>query len=291
MLSVQKNSMSKGLADQIMVQKPYNIIFDLEEYGDESIRGKVKNEFLSANECGPISCSEAGRHIAILGSIALSRKSNSKNYHLATYADLKRKTRSTGNGNILKLQAKIFSFSTKYSEIIGAISDTNNQIIYETTVKNKTLSQPLFSRLFSPFKYPATINNNTSPYRKRRQLSDIQITENKVTAVYGNILPNECEGHFADYPALPVAIVGNTLGELAIALFLFHNSAYSKAIVLACKINAYRLAFHGEYLTMRGEVKSKNEGRSMWVFCEAMVNSNVMAAAEIEVAGVENSDN
>ena len=273
-----------------MVREPYNIIFDYDEGSDGNTCGKVQNEYLYKNECGPVSCSEAGRHLAILGSIALSKNYETKNYYLATHADIKRVNDRTEHIEFLNVRAKVISNGKRYGEIFGEILDDNNQIIYQATIKYQILSQLIFSKLFHSFSYKKEIKNEISPYQKRRNLSDIVITHTEITGTYGTISPNECEGHFNDYPALPVAVIGNLFGELSIELFLFNNPRFSKGIVVSANINAKRLVFHDEYLTFRGKVKSITSSTSMLIYCEAVVNDHAIADIEVEVVG-KNTDN
>jgi len=281
----------ENLVENIMVQKPYNILSCIEKDANGNILAKVKNEFLSLNECGPISCSEAGRHLAILGSIALSMQSNSKNYYLAKHASITRKTLLTKELNALQLETKLVSLGKRDGEIFGIVSDGSNNIYYEATIQYQVLSQQLFSKLFSTHKYVKDIHNERSPYQFRRKLSDVSISSNKITGEYGIILPGECEGHFKNYPALPVAVIGNIIGELCIKLFLFNNLQFSKAIILKADMNAYRLAFHKEYLTFKAIVVENDYGKRMLIHCESIIDGIAIVEADVEVVGAncENS--
>ncbi|WP_075344004.1 hypothetical protein [Tenacibaculum agarivorans] len=281
-LHTQEFTQTKGFTDYIMVEFPYNLLFDFYVEGDK-ISAKVQNEYVQGNEKGPVICSEAGRHLAILGSILLSQKKRTKNYYLATSAKITRQNLTTGNTNILDVKANIITIDKRKGAIEGTIF-SNNQIIYQATIEYQILQETIFSKLFNSHYYPTKIVNNISPYKQRRKLKDIRIQRDQITGVYGTISPSECEGHFENYPALPVAIVGNLLGEIGMELFLSKNSRFSKVIVLSADIKAKKLIFHGEYLTFRGKLKSMNETTAQ-IYCEAVLNENVIATADFEVIG------
>lgn len=276
--------------DNIMVGFPYNRIFDLEKDSEGNIFGKVENEFMHPNECGPINTSEVGRHLAILGSIALSQYYDEKNYYLAIYADVKRAHKQEETVDVFNLRAKVNSHGKRHGEAFTEILDSNNNVIYYATVKYQVLSQRVFSKLFGHFEYTGEIINEVSPYKVRRELSDVVIADRKITATYGEILPNECEGHFDNYPAIPVAIVCNLIGRLGVELFLHYNPVFSKIVATSATINAYKLAFHGEHLTIRGELRSESGVEPAIVFCEALVDGKVVADSEFEITGIKNAN-
>lgn len=275
------NQLSLG----IMVQAPYNILYDLSEYNDGNIIGKVNNEYHDINEESAIICSEAGRHLAILGSIALSQKNKEPNYYLATHALLTRKSTNTNTSKFFHVKASVNNHHRRSGEISGTISDSNNNIIFEAVISYQTLSLQLFSKLFGKFKITSNYSNMISPYQERRKLTEIIISENKITGNYGMIAPEDCEGHFENYPALPVAIIGNLLGQIGMQLFLAKHKECSKVMVMRADINAYRLSFHGEYVSFQGTIKEEKTNGTTLLFCEAIVNQKVIADAAFEIIG------
>ena len=273
----------------IMVKLPYNILFDIREEMDGSMSAKVKNEFTLAGECGPINASEAGRHLAILGSIALSKEADSRYYYLAVQAKISRETHCVGTEEIFNLQTTVISQDQRNGEVSGKIFDQNNSIIFSIIVKYQILSSPIFSKLFKSFFNTTKIDNKFSPYIKRKKLSGIKINKNEISATFGNILVDDCEGHFPDYPALPVAVICNLFAELGLNLYFdqFSNE-FNQAIVTHATINAKRLVFSGEYLTLRGtKIQGKNDHK-MVVQSKAYVEDEIVADAEFELCGVKN---
>ncbi len=276
---------SSELNQLIMVKKPYNVLFDVCFTSNEHISAKVQNEYLEGNELGPILCSEAGRHLAILGSLLLSQKSSVESYYLATSAKIKRKSLSTNTTEIFNVEATVISSDKRKGKIKGIVLGSGTTF-FEAIIEYQILKVPIFQKLFKEHFYKGKVFNEISPYRKRRKLTDIVLNENEITGVYGTILPNECEGHFENYPVLPVAIIGNLLGEIGIELFLAKNTNFSNVIVLSADIKAKKLIFHGAYLTFRGVLKNTKVGVTR-IFCEAIVHNKVVANADFEVVGVE----
>lgn len=276
--------MENKLENMIMVKKPYNILYDIKEELDGSISASVNNEFLYKDKWGPIGASESGRHLAILGSMALANETNSKKYYLAVHAKIKRNNLLVQNIDNLKLQVKVNSHHKRDGEITGDIYDANNESIYTATIKYKIFSPQVFSKLFDSFKSTVAIKNKISPYQKRKELSNITINGTEIKGDYGVVLPQECEGHFDEYPALPVAVVANLLGELGIKLFLDNNTDFTKIIVTSASINAHRLAFHGEYVTFNAKVKNNNQ-KSITVIGEVRAGTDLIADAQFEVVG------
>ena len=152
--------MKNKLVDMIMVKKPYNILYDINEELDGSISGSVKNEFLYKDKWGPIGASEAGRHLAILGSMALANQTNSKKYYLAVHAKIKRNNLTVQNIDTLKLQSKVLTHNKRDGEITGDIYDANNQSIYTAIIKYKIFTPQVFLKLFGSFKSSVEIKNN-----------------------------------------------------------------------------------------------------------------------------------
>lgn len=279
---------TKSLDSKIMVKAPYNILYDLQTTHEGSITAKVKNEFSLPEEHGPISASEAGRHLAILGSIALSHKSEESNYYLAKEAEIKRQSTSVGQSEVFYAQSTVISQNKRTGEVAGRILDKNHHEIYSIVVKYQIINTTLFAKLFRGFHNQEPIYNTTSPYQSRKELSEITITEDEITANYGTVLANECEGHFKDYPALPVAIICNSFTSLGLKLFLNTNAhKFTKAMATHALIKADRLVFSGEQLSFKGIIKHESQdNNTMTVYFEGLVNHKKVAEATFTILGV-----
>lgn len=270
-----------------MVKAPYNVLFDVNIIGDKNIKAKVENEYIYKDEYGPVSVSESGRHLAILGSLLLADKAEDKNYYLATGANIKRHQFAsfpvTQNFN---LSAELISLDKKKGEVYGQILNEENETIYEAFISYSVLKDSLFSRLFKKYRIENSLQPFVqNPYTTRRGFSEINVCSDKIEAVYGVIAPEDCQGHFQEFPALPVAIIANLFGELGVRLFLHNFPKFSKAYFTNAKLSAERLAFHGEFLTFRAEVVTKSTD-VLDFRCEALINDKVIARGESQIKGI-----
>lgn len=275
----------------IMVKAPYDVIYDICANTDHSISGKVKNEYLYEQEGGPIGVSEAGRHLAILGSMVLAKDYNfvAAHYYLAIHAELKRhSTQISHSSSYLTLNVKTLLKEKRTATVSGEIRLPNNELIYTITVVYKVLSQGVFSKLFSQHKNSQKIQNIISPYINRKKLTSLVIENHRISGTYGVVLAKECEGHFLDYPALPVAIIGYLYIELGMKLFSKHtNNQFDKILVMNTTINALRLAFSGEKVTFELNIKEVVSPNSIILAGITKVKEEIISNTEIELLGVK----
>lgn len=270
----------------IMVKSPYNILYDLVKTSDVSVSCKVKNEFSLANEDGPISASEAGRHLAILGSIALSLTRDVPHYYLAVEAEITRSSLNSEPSHTLYLEANISNQNERKGYTYGRLYNDAKTLIYEIKVTYKILSVPLFSKLFKTFHSPMDFKPSQQSYAVRKQLSNITIDNANILADYGTVLSEDCNGHFENYPALPVAIICGAFTELGLALF-FNNpdNKYEKAIATHARISASRLVFADEALSFKGVIQETTP-QSITVYFEGIVAHKKVADATFKIEGV-----
>ncbi len=279
------------LTSLIMVKAPYNVIYDICINSDDSVSGKIKNEYLSEQEGGPIGVSEAGRHLAILGSMALAKDYGfpDAHYYLAIHATLDRHSSQIKHADsYLALNVKTLLKEKRTATVTGEIRYPDGELIYTITIVYKVLSQSVFSKLFGQHKNSEKIQNTISPYINRKKLTSLVFEGDKVTGTYGEVLAKECEGHFLDYPALPVAIIGNLYVELAIKLFnKYTNNQFDKMIVLNTTINALRLAFSGEEVIFEHSIKEVLSADSVILSGVTKVRGEVISNTEIKLLGVK----
>jgi hypothetical protein len=134
--------------------------------------------------------------------------------------------------------------------------------------------------------------NAVSPYIERKKLTGKTIENNCSSGLYGAVLPNFCDGHFQDYPALPVAIVGNHNIELGIDLFNHHTAnQFNKVISINCTVNAFRLAFSGEDVTFSTKIKQVLSNDRIIFSGEAKVGEEVISNSEFELKGIISIEN
>lgn len=280
--------MKNELFDKIMVKEPYNILYDVDKTEDDLIVAKVDTEFIAADEIGPISCTESGRHLAILGSMALADKVDDANYYLAIGASMKRREGTfTESSDTYRLMTKVLDYDRKKGEVYGEVINDNDEVVYTATIQYSILKPAMFDRFFKAQRFDGTIENPVSPYIERRSFTDVVIEADSIEAMYGEIKPEDCEGHFHNYPALPVAIIANLFSEVAMRMFLHKFPNFKKVCLLTADLEASRLAFHGESLKFRGKIISQGSDNSMTFRCEGIIDDKVVAFGQSDMIGLE----
>lgn len=272
----------------IMVEKPYNILRGITQNLDGSVSATVCNEYLFELEGGPIGCAEFGRHIAILGSIALAKfcGCTDKQYYLAIHADLKRRSNCISASPNFELTTYVRSTHKRGGVVYGELRTEEGDLLYSGEVGYQSISQAVFTKLNAKHRVDNKAPLLSSPYRVRKGLQNMQIEGINVNADYGTIMAEDCAGHFKNYPALPVAVIGGLFGELCMPLFKHHHPQYDKVLGTKVIISAKRLAFAGEKVSFEGYMSDKiAEGTHNIIAC-AKVGDEIIAEAKFELKGV-----
>lgn len=286
--AMEQNKTEIKLDELIMVEPPYNILQDLEmtEYG--GLRAKVYSEYLHPDEGGPIGGAECGRHLAILGSIVLAIGFHFKkrHYYLAVHALLNRIGSRVNDSAYFNLYAMPIMAEKSKGKVYAELLDDRNEVLYTAEVEYMIMSPAIFTKFYGNYKVEEVIPTNGNPYRDRRHLSNVVVEGDRIKGDYGTILAHECDGHFRNYPALPVALVGNLFGELGFKLFNATIPGYQKVISPRTSIRAYRLAFSGEFVSFVGRIAKRIAADTILVTAEAKVGDEIVANVEFELKGV-----
>lgn len=280
---------NKFFEDLIMVKHPYNRLEDYELLKDGSLKAKVQNEYLFEKEGGPIGCAEVGRHVAILGSIALANQLGvNPQYYLAVKAKLNRSNSKVYDSDFFNVKVKVLECNKRTGKIAGVLRDDAAQLLYVVEVDYKIISKPVFSQLFEKHYKSLGSDDFKSPYKFRKSLSNIQIDNLVAHGNYGVIEEQDCKGHFENFPALPVAIIGNLYSELGIHLFQeLTQNKYNKVNVEYANIHAFELAFAGEEVSFKAELKEDKSSSYKLIYCQAIINNKVVSDITIGLRGVE----
>ncbi|WP_066631179.1 hypothetical protein [Labilibacter marinus] len=284
---METNVLELSLQDLIMVTKPYNILEDIKTDEEGNVIASVKNEYLMKQESGPMQCSEFGRHAAILGSMLLAKNNTrqEKHYYLAIKADLTRNHLEVYENEEFTIKVSPISQTKRAGSVYGELFDSNDNVLFTAEVGYMVLNRTTFQRLNANNKIENILSQEISPYKVRKRLRNVFVDENKISATYGVVNSSECEGHFENYPCLPVAIVGGLFGDLAVNL-LEHVTGCHQMIDKSAVINAKRLAFAGEFVHFEGKLLEQKEDNTIVMFAQAFVGDEVIADVTTEVVGV-----
>lgn len=253
----------QSLESLIQVKSPYYCLFDILPINEKCLTAKANNEYLDPNELGPVGGGEAGRHLAICGSLQLARSYNygESAYFLAVGATIKRQNLEVIASEYYQLEVCEKSLGKRTATVEGTIFNTHGEAIFVVEIHYQVVRNSIFSKLFAGNKKEiSAIDYN--PYVDRKRLKNIRIEGSDARATYGVVQPEDCSGHFQNYPALPVAIIANLYAELGFALFhsLTKNS-FNKIALIESNISAERLAFSGEKVDFEltvTEIRSKD---------------------------------
>lgn len=251
---------ARSILKKICVSPPYFALSDFKLFNNNLLQAKFNIENLAYSESFIISSGEAGRHLAILGACALSLQnpSDDRYFYLATHA--------VGNneagepwiyekpiGRKATFTAKAIVLSIDVCKKVG-MADTwlfaeDGTPVSRLRVTYQVLSCRLFEKLFSKGYNINAIATHHNPYAGIIALNDSKLANNILSGQTGVIKPEQCAGHFENYPALPVAF-------LCSALFEFAGMHYRKVLniddvkfcVKDIDLTAARLALAGEFL-------------------------------------------
>jgi hypothetical protein len=277
------------LENLIIVRPPYfalkNVYYDEEEF----FYAEPDNEYLYKYEGGPMAAAEFGRHLAILGSVALAKKYSIReaNYYLATKAFIKRNDTRVYSSDQLKLSLSYQHLENKKASVTGRLTDDHGMTVFEGSVEYLIMSQNVFGRLYSQYKVDQVTSGEDHPYKYRKAFRQRIYAGETAIGRYGIIKPEHCEGHFQHFPALPVAIVGNLFSQLSIDLMRKITGLKNHKFVLTdSMINSYNLAFHGEKAIVHAKLVKSFSPTQAIIHCEATTEKGKFADAQIELEAV-----
>lgn len=274
----------------IDVHPPYFALHEVRIYPDQTVSASVQVEQPAGYESGPVSCSEASRHMAILGSVscAFANPVKSKHFYLASEGSYHQISAIAASaGNVLTIQARCIYLDKRNARAQCRLLDTGNNLIAEIMVSFHVVAYPVFERLYK-LHYKSTPDFSVpNPYLTKNELLNIRCSSQQASASLGIIKDQYCAGHFPYFPALPVAILMNSLLDLAVAYIQFVMGAKSFRIcVKKLELIADNLGFAGERLHFFLDMVTRN-GNIFVLTCYAITDTNKKTGeinTEIEVA-------
>ncbi len=205
--------------ERISVSAPYFALEDLTELGGGIVAATVPAAPPQHPEIGSMEAAQVARHLAILGSCAaaLAREDNKRHHYLATKAHYSRLANAgavqPGAGEPLRAEAIASWIDRRSARALIKLSTESGHGLNVLDVEYTVLAPKMFSRLHPPLDLDPDLG--TDPDNNTDRVSslgfDVIETDLGVDVNCGPIPPSMCAGHFADYPAAPVAIV---MGQL-----------------------------------------------------------------------------
>lgn len=200
----------------IDVSHPYFALTQVRQIG-QMIMANIPVDLHDHNEQTDISMAEVGRHLAILGSLAMAEANpkKEKHFYLATEAILERTTAANSGATWFIGSAKTESINRKEGEVHAELSTPDGLLLYNVKVKYAIIPVTIFQRLYANNKLSGTPVPVNNPYKNAIKLNHLTRDLQNCSASIEKIKPEQCAGHFEDFPALPVACIGGALATLA----------------------------------------------------------------------------
>ncbi|MCU4157464.1 hypothetical protein J1N10_15915 [Carboxylicivirga sp. A043] len=250
----------KDLNQLIEVTYPYNSLKDIRTQGT-TVTASFEQELFDASQVEGITLAEAGRHIAILGSLAVANINPVKNKHfyLASKATLKRVHSRPCTSTSYRGIMNAIDFNKKCGMAEGAIHDSEGKILYTAEVQYSVLTVQLFERFFRKYKSTEFRANGFSPYGDVVKLYDMNLCVETSSASLGEVKPEWCVGHFDEYPALPVAQISQGLMNLAAAQNRLIKNKDNQFCIKEVNMDAESFIFAGQNLSFKSEYDTNND--------------------------------
>jgi acyl-coenzyme A thioesterase PaaI-like protein len=215
--AISSENAGEELRQYIAVRQPYYALSNITIARDGYLIADVPIEMKDHNEVPGISLSEAGRHVAILGTLALANENprKEKHYYLATDAMFERTHPEAISEEGCKAIAKVVSLNRKEGVVHGRLYSKSNRLTYNAEVRYAVLHERIFERLFARYEMGTDSLFVGNPYALKTPLR-IESHDNKqFTGVIDRVEKSDCAGHFHRFPALPVARIAGAMIDLS----------------------------------------------------------------------------
>ena len=267
----------------IDVRPPYYALKNLSAIDSRTLRAEVYPEQPLGNECPPIQSAEAGRHLAILGSVVagLMNPRVGKTYYLACSAELKRLGPPINDRGPLLAEGRGVILNRRRAKSETRLFTQSGIPLYSLTTFYQVLNDRLFDQLFSDHRQdlrtsPRDQSPNSAEAAKRRNpytneypLESIIPIQNGLEGRLGPITSAQCNGHFPMTPVLPVAILMSSLASLVGKYLEKEWRAFGvNYSILSASIRCQNLVFPAEKLTLKVR-HIKSHANVHLFFCQA----------------------
>ena len=201
----------EALLGRICVSKPYYALINPTSSGGTFYATATADLPLGA-EVGPMSSAEISRHAAISGlcAAALAQTDDDRRFYLAQRAEYWGVPNGAPYGSSVSFAATLQSLGKRGARsqiVVQAEAKPLAKLVVDYTI----LTEYAFGRLFRTHYRPTTpqARMDISLSGRAEKLASRSVFD--VPALPETV----CAGHFADYPALPVALLMGQLGKVA----------------------------------------------------------------------------
>ncbi len=262
------------LLRRICVSKPYYALLDPASAGNTFYASAVADLPLGA-EVGPMGSAEISRHAAISGlcAAALAQKDDKRRFYLAQRAEYRGVANAAPYGVPVTFAATLKRLDKRGARseiIVEAAGKPLAKLVVDYTI----LTEYAFSRLFRSRYRP------TEPQPAMNiDLPGSVYSSGKRSVYEVDALPETvCAGHFADHPALPVALL---MGQLGTAAWRLMDSAGWRGV--QASVNATDLCWADERVRFEAERAALHPDKQSTFKCRVTAGDRLVCTAEFRL--------
>lgn len=269
------------LFSRIDVTPPYFALRDVKRTETGHIVATAPVEQPLGFEDGPLSGAEAGRHLAICGSIAAAwaNPKAGKFHYLATDAEIRRaKGASPSSIDHILLSAHASAIDKRTMHAIVTAADPAGKPVCSLSCYYAVVKHDVMRTLFADHAVEAApaVHN---PYIELIEPDRVDIAGGHIEIGLGPVDAAQCAGHFDGLPAMPVAyLMANVTEGGGRLLSRQYANPDLKFTVLEGSVRADGLAFAGEDVVLRGEHQGNRYGMD-WLYLEAFADDTKRVGA------------
>lgn len=279
---------------RICVQPPYFALDDFTRDG-EWIEASATPLPPNEDESDAVSCAEAARHLAIVGSCAVSLKSiyPGRVYYpvlRAHYPDLGSVFRDGRDSSPdvlakVRVRARCLEFDPIASRATAEteLQDTSGNPVLKMLVDYHVIPEADFTRLFAAHAEPTREGSGLDPYLSWDELPECEEHGREFRMDLGVVAPDACLGHFVGYPALPVSIMArHAIRLIADGIRRTTGFPQAKISVRGGVAQTHSFVFAHERARLQA-VPLRRDGDSELWRCNVLAGERVAASFELSV--------
>jgi hypothetical protein len=270
------------------VQPPYFALEQLTRSGPD-LCAEVAPDPSSPRELGAIGSAELARHLAILGSCAVSFAlgepgrtyypvHRARLVHRGPGADRAAAPRLRLTARCTRLDRK-GSIATAVTELLAM----DGALVVRFEIDYHVIPEAPFRSLFAAHAEPTGEDAKPeSPYAAHRPVLAGRFDGERITAELGVVEPAMCLGHFRGYPAFPVSIMARHAFDL-VAEGIRQRAGWSdvRGAVVSGHAETWRFLWAHERVHL--EARPTGEAPEMWV-CDIVGEQGLAARFVMEMA-------
>ncbi|MFO7177217.1 MAG: SDR family NAD(P)-dependent oxidoreductase [Pseudomonadota bacterium] len=283
---------------RICVSRPYFDLFDVSLDGDwvEAWAHPVPpNE----TELDRVSCAEGARHLALVGSCAVSRRCPvpGKVYYPVRTAEYQPigseeaplpRPHGVEVLDKVRVRARCVEFDLRNSRAVAETElwTPDGTLLRALRVEYHVIPEQAFKSLFRRHARDTAEDTGENPYLDPVSLPEVTEKHGVYSVDLGRVEPSQCLGHFRGYPALPVSIMTRQATALVAEAARRRRRLGQKlrVTVLTGRAETYSFAFAGDRVTLHARcLSSRDDGTRALFACDVRSGERRVATFELEV--------